>query len=352
MLKVDILTLFAILGTVHGLFFSILLLSKRKSSLSNKMLALFLIATSIRIAKNIVVHTTLIDPDLEYPIPLWRTAVNFGLAHQFAIGPLFLLYFQSCLKENFRFRSIYYLHFIPYFLLIPFSPFIKWAFWYYGGLWASYIAVMTYFLLAFYTYYQAYLEYRNNPISQKESILNWLKWIIIIVGVLLLIYSPALFKYVGYVGGSILYTIGIYVISMIILKERKSRPLVQRKYQTSSLKEEQLSPLKQALEKAMQNEKMYLDPELTLTKLAKHLTTSPNHLSQLINSIYQKSYSDYINDLRVAEVSRLLKQDQAKTKKIVSLAFESGFNSISSFYTVFKKRTGMTPSEYRDQITT
>jgi len=347
MLKVDVPTLFAILGTAHGLFFSIVLWLKSKNSFSNKVLALRLIATSIRVAKNIVVHTSLIDPNLHYPIPFWRTAVNFGLIHQFVIGPLFYLYFLSRANNRFQFKSTFYLHFIPYFLLLPTSTFLPWEFWDSIGLWLSYISILVYYLLAFYTYHHAFSQQKIKGKNGDERTLRWLKMLIIVVGLLLLVYSPALFKYVGYIGGCVLYAIGVYVISTIILRENKGSKYLQKKYRSSSLKEDQLDRLQNALEQLMQKEKLYLDPQLTLSKLAAQLNISSNHLSQLINTLYHKSYSDYINDLRVAEVKALLRSKESQNKTINSLAYDSGFNSISSFYTVFKKQTGMTPSEFR-----
>ncbi len=347
MLKIDLPTLFAILGTAHGLFFSLLLWLRPKKSFANKVFALLLIATSIRVAKNIVVHTSLIDPNIHYPIPFWRTAVNFGLIHQFAIGPLFFLYFLAQSNKQFQFNKRFYLHFLPYFLLLPTSTFLPWNFWVNGGLWTSYISILVYYLLAFYTFYHAFarkkLQLKNGDVGTSRR----LRLLIIIVGILLLVYSPALFKYVGYIGGCVLYAVGVYVISAIILKENRQAKSLNKKYQTSSLRQEQISSLKNALEELIEKEKVYLDPQLTLQKLAGQLNVSPNHLSQLINSSYQQSYSDYINQLRIEEIKRLLKHPDHQHKTITSLAYDCGFNSISSFYTVFKKHTGMTPSEFR-----
>lgn len=339
--------MFAILGTAHGLFFSIVLWLKPKKSFANKVFALLLVATSIRVAKNIVVHTSLIDPSLQYPIPFWKTAVNFGLIHQFAIGPLFYLYFLVQVQTTFRLKKVFYLHFLPYFLLLPTSTILPWEFWANGGLWASYISILTYYLLAFYIFYRAFSKHSHELKDRKNATLKWLRLLIIVVGILLLVYSPALFKYVGYIGGCVLYAIGVYVISMIILREQKGAKRIRPKYQTSGLKPAQFSPLQKALEQVMLAQKPYLDPQLTLNKLADTLSVSPHHLSQLINTQYQKSYSDYINELRVEEVKTLLINEDSKNKTISSIAFDSGFNSVSSFYTVFKKHTGLTPTAFK-----
>ena len=227
---------------------------------------------------------------------------------------------------------------------------MQWAFWKYGGLWASYISILVYYLWAFYIYYQAYSRRNIDTKPVNQEILNWLRLLIIVVGVLLVVYSPSLFKYVGYIGGCVLYTVGIYVVSLIIIKGNQQTKSISQKYQSSSLTESQLLKLKQTLENIMLNEKSYQDSQLTLNKLAQKLSTSPNHLSQLINSYYQKSYSDYINDLRIEEVKHLLTQEKFNHYTITALAFESGFNSASSFYTAFKKSTGQTPTQYKKEL--
>ena len=93
MVKLDILTIFAVLGSAHGLFFSLVLMLKRYRSFSNTIFSLLLIVTSIRIAKNIVVHILMHDPELWAYNQIWSFLIYVGLSHQFAIGPLFLLYF-------------------------------------------------------------------------------------------------------------------------------------------------------------------------------------------------------------------------------------------------------------------
>ena len=94
----------------------------------------------------------------------------------------------------------------------------------------------------------------------------------------------------------------------------------------------------------MENEKPYLDPKLTLSKLASMLGISSNHLSQVINQYEKVNFCDFVNKYRIEEF-------KIQTKKnphfnILALALEAGFNSKSAFNHIFKKHTGKTPSQY------
>ena len=105
--------------------------------------------------------------------------------------------------------------------------------------------------------------------------------------------------------------------------------------------------LKEQLIAHMEANKPFLNPELTLIDLAKQLAISRNQLSQVINTGVGHNFYNFINKFRVEEVKELIKKDAAKQYTILSLANDAGFNSKSSFNNIFKKMTGLTPSEYR-----
>jgi AraC-like DNA-binding protein len=100
----------------------------------------------------------------------------------------------------------------------------------------------------------------------------------------------------------------------------------------------------------IENEKPYLDEQLTLTKLAEKLSMTRNQLSAVINGGLNCSFYDFINSYRVEEVKRLIARSENKNFTILSLAFESGFSSKSAFNNIFKKFTGLTPSAYRETL--
>jgi AraC-like DNA-binding protein len=121
-----------------------------------------------------------------------------------------------------------------------------------------------------------------------------------------------------------------------------------RKYEKSGLSEEKAQEILDSLLSMMQKEKPYRNSEITLTQLANSLSFSPHNLSEVINSQLQKNFFDFMNEYRVEEVKQDLKDPAKKHLKILAIAFDAGFNSKSSFNTIFKKQTGMTPSEFRE----
>ena len=103
----------------------------------------------------------------------------------------------------------------------------------------------------------------------------------------------------------------------------------------------------QAVLDYIQNKKPYLEPELTLEQLASQLSLKPRVLSQVINEILGQNFYDFINRHRIEEASRLLTNPKDKKITILEVLYEVGFNSKSSFNTLFKKYTGLTPTEFR-----
>ncbi len=339
--RIDFLTLLAFLGTFQGILFATVFWLKNKS-ISNKLFSLFLLATSIRIAKNIFVHLQDLNPGMIQPVELWRAVVYAGISHQFAIGPLLLLYFNAKLNSKFVLQRFHYFHFVPYVTLIFLTPFISWSFWKNGGLWLSYLSILIYFLLTI----RAYVRGRSS-VDLGTNI--WLRGLLGGIAVLLFAYSPALFHYVGYVGGAILYALIILVSGYFIFIGRDSLSIFRTKYETSSLKDEKVREIQDQLESEMEKTKPYLNPELSLQLLAASIDVPSHHVSRVINQEFKMSFADYINSFRLKEAESRLLDPKNDHLKISALAFECGFNSVPTFNTLFKKVHKMTPSEFRQK---
>jgi AraC-like DNA-binding protein len=94
--------------------------------------------------------------------------------------------------------------------------------------------------------------------------------------------------------------------------------------------------------------KYFLNPELTLDKVAEALKLSKSHLSRIINKEMDTSFPEYINELRVKEAQFYLRHPDFSNYTLVAIGLEAGFASKTSFNNTFKKVTGMTPSEYKN----
>lgn len=99
----------------------------------------------------------------------------------------------------------------------------------------------------------------------------------------------------------------------------------------------------------METEKLYQETELTLQDLADKLQSPTHQVSQAINEGMKKNFYDLVNSYRVAEAKRLLLEPGNRNYTILSVGFEAGFNSKTTFNTVFKKFTGLTPTEFRQK---
>lgn len=97
----------------------------------------------------------------------------------------------------------------------------------------------------------------------------------------------------------------------------------------------------------MKEAKIYRDPNLGLDSMAKKLNISGNYLSQLVNKLSGHNFTDYINRYRIEDAKFKLRNPNFINYTIISIALESGFNSKSTFYSAFKKLTGISPKEYR-----
>ncbi len=123
-----------------------------------------------------------------------------------------------------------------------------------------------------------------------------------------------------------------------------------RKYKKSLFTDQELIRCKNQLNTLMDDDKLYLNPELTLRSLAEYMNLPPNHMSQLLNEGFNQNFADYINSYRLDEFKSKLDTDSAHQLTLLALAYDSGFNSKTVFNTFFKKKLGITPKAYWNQL--
>lgn len=96
--------------------------------------------------------------------------------------------------------------------------------------------------------------------------------------------------------------------------------------------------------------KPYLQKKFTLNELAFSLGTQPYEVSQIIQSETKMNFNDFVNSYRIEEVKRKLLSPEFKNLTIEGIASDCGFNSRSTFFYVFKKHTGLTPSSFIEEL--
>jgi AraC-like DNA-binding protein len=170
-------------------------------------------------------------------------------------------------------------------------------------------------------------------------------------------FDPIIFTYIGLTLFSFAFSVYGYRQASIYNRYPDGFPSVlgtpdeeHIKYAKSGLSDSSLKIVVQDLEKLMNSEMLYLQAELSLADISKKLKIPRHHLTQALNTQVGKNFYTYINEFRVETVIESLKKPENRQFTVLAIALESGFNSKSTFNSVFKKITGLTPSEFIRQL--
>ncbi len=203
----------------------------------------------------------------------------------------------------------------------------------------------------------------NESIIPKTT--SWLKQLLIVGIILCVVWFVSLNVFKEYLGGGLypFYPLWIGISILLywiaytsifqtnIYNDRKNirEKIINVKRSSSISNNSNLSKF-QEIKDLIIKEKLYLNPKMNLTFLSNKFKISESYLSQLINHNLDKNYNDFINELRVEYVKELLKNKDYSKYTITALGLESGFNSKTNFYSVFKKHTGKTPNQYKKLV--
>ncbi|MBQ4819808.1 helix-turn-helix domain-containing protein [Aquimarina sp. MMG016] len=105
----------------------------------------------------------------------------------------------------------------------------------------------------------------------------------------------------------------------------------------------------QKLEVLLKKDCIYRDPHLSQETIAKILNISSGYLSQIVNDITKKNFTAYINSYRIKDVKSMILNTEYDKYSLLAIGLEAGFKSKTTFYTSFKKETGLTPSQFKSK---
>lgn len=352
------LILFFYTGVLQSVFFAIYLFITKTGNLkANRWLGLLLLALVMRLGKSAYIITTQHRPDF---------LINIGLAGYLIIGAFMLWYFQALTNPNFQVRKIDFLHLVPFITvitcctIIPYPPNydnltkIKVLLWYkgfYRGLHfylGVYLVINLFWLIR---YYQRKHKNIKNPSALERSKLVWMSSIWTSVTFTWAFYVISHFGAIPYQTALIIYTSLVFLLGLLALTRAQvfTQTFHSPKYKTSPLTNDQTDRHIAEIKNLMEQEKAFKDVALSLPKLAEMLAMPTYQLSQIINENLANNFADFVSQYRVNEAKQLLADPKYDHYKIAGIAFESGFNNLSSFNAAFKKRVQLTPSQYRKQ---
>jgi len=357
-------------GAFQGIIYGFILCQKRGLHFyANRFLAAILFFFSYRL----LVETSKIFGYGRYDF--WYQVL---LEYNWIYGTLLFFFVKSYVNPDFRLKRKDYIHFLPVAIEIVWSFFIKAQNFYWDGTreslsWLGYYGYMAWMhypsmyiissgLLIYYTSKsQKILSHlpQLTHYEHKEEKLLWIKRVVKVIKIFAILYSLViLIDYFFFNFASNLFYghpvfIGMAIITYWLALEgfsRRKDVALKPIPQLSDKEEKQLKEIAVSIEKIMKEEALYKDPELTLSTLSRKLHLKPYLVTKSLNTILQKKFTDYVNELRIEEVKRALQDPKSNNYTLLAIAYEAGFNSKASFNRAVKKITGKPPSDLKTNI--
>ncbi len=362
------------IGISQSFFAGLLISTKKPFTVANRLMAawMFLICTELIIA---LLNSMVIEM---YAFPFVA----------FTYGPLLYLYVQFMTDPGRKFNWLAMIHFIPFVVFLTVSVVFRELtllkdlrnFFTPDRFISLRIVYSTCFLLSVTVYsILAFIEIGRHQKKLKDLVsytsglitLNWLKvlsisyyvsfLVLFILGGLEIIGDFIPFDPYFVVFGFITifsFAYSFYAIQQPVIFGQEVRIIDEEqngkgaeKYVKSGLKDKQAEVYLKKLISVMDTEKPYLNRNLSIQDLSEFTGIPRHHITQVLNENHGKNFFTFINEYRVKEVISRFGDPKNNNFTILAIAFDAGFNSKTTFNSIFKNRTGMTPSEYREQST-
>jgi AraC-like DNA-binding protein len=369
-----------IIGIFEALFLAGLVFTQKEKSLSDNILGAFFLLYALNFALS---YIEFYNRQHGFPYPAFiNTAPPFILLH----GPVLWFYIKSLTDQHFKFRPIYGLHFFPFLIMLlvlwidiyslpvqqkieliaseTITDFLTYKIF----VIAIAISTMGYFYWGF-TMVQRYKRKIKTYFSHIENIdLSWLQALLVAALILYGIVNSAyivdffypiapfgMLQFLSFVFGAVyIVFLGFFGLRQgnLFATQKLNLDLenaVKKPSDQDSLPEKERKFI-YTLQDYMEEHKPYLNSDLTINKLSKELDVTPEYLSRIINKQLNKNFFDFINTYRVEEFKRMCKDEKNENFTLISIAYDSGFNSKATFNRVFKNITGITPGAYYKNV--
>ncbi len=366
-----------LIAAFNALFLAVLLLQKKPKALHDKILFYWLIYLGLFTAfYTFSFHELLIR--IQH---ISRFIISMFLLH----GPFLYLYIESLTTGKNRPAKRDLLHFIPFcsfflYLLISLlfpeyssrirmdhvtikvEPPIVFVIF----LLITALSGSVYFFASFLKFKNININILNNFSTTEEINLDWLKTLVYIFGiiwsaliVIAIVHHIFHFASMAFCTDGLFLSLSAFIILVGYFGLRQKEIFTRfpadghnfvtdqrTKYQNIPLSELEIADFIGRINSIMEKEKPYLNPDITLPELASLIDIPAYQLSRVINEKFGCNFFDFINGYRVNEVKTKINDPAFSNLSLLGIAFDCGFNSKSAFNRIFKKMTGLTPSEY------
>ena len=278
--------------------------------------------------------------------------MQIGLSACFLIGVSLFYYFKASVENRKDIPSSWKIHILILILIVVIVGVLKpyrsnvdfWRvfFLFIYGVWGLYLFASGFVLK------DILIKMLTKDVKCTTSEL----WLVAVFFGNALIYFAYLIGYVWlYLIGTLTFSFVFYGLFFFFLFKKNRDTIfkdIPKKYEANKIAEKEANLLIDKLHQAMLQKQFHKDANIKLNDIAKHLVITPHKLSQLLNDNLGKSFALFINECRVEDAKKLLKEPNQFT--LEAIGFDAGFSSKSTFYATFKKVTGKTPSEYKKHL--
>ena len=355
----DITEVIGIVAVTQSLLLAIFLVTHSKGNKqSNKILAFLLIIYAICIPSSLIISK---------PISINLIIIAY-ICYQSSllIGPFIFFYFSSVFDRDFHLTRKSLIHFLPFIII---SLYLTGIFYISDDLQINTIfsernigiiflvQSLIYLILSF----NKLITYRKTlkPFYDKiqKPVSSWLKLLLTAFIVIWLININMFIVFDIYERFTLLpllnivnYLVLFIILNAIVFFSLKHSAIFTsfKKYENSTLSVAEKQENAQKLISYMEDEKLYLNPLLTLSHLSRKLLINRGHLSQIINETFHQHFNEFVNSYRIRESKRIMKDPAGCKMNILEIAYKVGYNSKSAFNRAFRKHAGITPKEYRN----
>lgn len=348
-------------GISQALFAAMLVLSKKNKSISDRILSAWLILMAIE-------FFTLAMDYLFINKPLLSSSLLL-------INPAFYLYVKSLTDKYFEIKPIQLLHLLPFVFFETFAYVIQETIQLndffivdksYGFRLAFGISNIISWLVYNFLSVSMLHRHRMNILHEFSSLERGIKliWIfsvvifynvyclVLLITGLSVIFTGKFIMLPQVINYSVMlfliYVLGFYGLGQSMIYQRKSQKNKEDdlRYKNSILNEDRKKIITKKILEVFERDKPFLNPDFNMDMLSEAIHIPKHQISHVMNTELNSNFFNFVNAYRVEEVKKML-SDENHPYSIEAIGYECGFNSKSSFFSVFKKMTGKTPFVFK-----
>lgn len=323
------------LSTLNGFLFGSYLLFLNKSRVAHHLLlGVLLLLLSVKLGDAVFSY---FHPELSL------VYIQMGLSACLLIGPALYFYTRSCIFPQKVFFRNWWVSFLPFMVLIIIG--LMYPMPLYPEIWRQYVVKLVYAIWLFGLAVTCVFYWKHKDRFREGFYFRY----ILLGNIIYYTGFSGLMKGPACIIGAIAFTVLTYLkIYEVFRKTPEGRSFIKKpeKYQHKKIPAKQAELLIQKLEKMVLEEKLYFLPDIKLGDVASRINMTNHQLSQLLNDNLRQGFSAFINGYRIKEACKLILEKPHI--RIEEIGYEVGFNSKSTFFTAFKKLTGVTPLQYRE----